>query len=202
VIFGTLSSLESLVRTAAQLPERKLVVFVSDGFFINFVSSTQVYDLRRLTDAAMRTGTVIYTIDARGLTSGITDATKSGLFDQSGRLARINLAEGRTAQQPLYNLAAETGGQAWLNSNNLDGGVALAMNEIHENRQARISGLCLQRRRFGSSSKNPLAGRVAARWSNARSDSGESRSDGWRNGPGTHPSCWRVSAGRFSARAI
>jgi len=129
VILGTLSSLESLVSRAASLPERKLLIFVSEGFFINFVSSTQVYDLRRLTDAATRTGTVIYTVDVRGLTSGITDATKSGLFDQSGRLARINLSEIRTAQQPLYNLAAETGGHAWLNSNNLDAGIAQAISE-------------------------------------------------------------------------
>jgi VWFA-related protein len=129
VILGTLSSLESLVRNAAPLPQRKLLIFVSEGFFINFVSSTQVYDLRRLTDAATRTGTVIYTVDARGLTSGITDATKSGLFDQSGRLARINLSEVRTAQQPLYNLAAETGGHAWLNSNNLDAGIGQAISE-------------------------------------------------------------------------
>lgn len=129
VILGTLSSLESLVRRAASLPERKLLVFVSEGFFINFVSSTQVYDLRRLTDAATRTGTVIYTVDARGLTSGITDATKSGLFDQSGRLARVNLSEIRAAQQPLYNLAEETGGRAWINSNNLDAGIAQAISE-------------------------------------------------------------------------
>jgi hypothetical protein len=129
VILGTLSSLESLVRRAGSLPERKVLILVSDGFFINFVSSTQVYDLRRLTDAAMRTGTVIYTVDARGLTSGITDATRSGLFDRSGRLARIDLAAVRAAQQPLFNLAAETGGHAWLSSNDLDAGVARAISE-------------------------------------------------------------------------
>jgi hypothetical protein len=128
-ILGTLSSLESLVRSAAQLPERKLVVFVSDGFFINFVSSTQVYDLKRLTDVATRSGTVIYTIDARGLTSGLTDASKSGFFDTSGRMARVNLQEVRAGQQPLFNLAAETGGEAWLNSNNMDAGIARAFTE-------------------------------------------------------------------------
>ena len=129
VTLGTLSSLESLVRRAAVLPQRKLLIFVSEGFFINFVSSTQVYDLRRITDAASRSGTVIYTIDARGLTSGVTDATKAGMFDPSGRLARVNLQEGRAAQQPLFNLADETGGRAWLNSNNLDEGVAKALSE-------------------------------------------------------------------------
>ena len=128
-ILGTLSSLESLIRTAAQLPERKLVVFVSDGFFINFVSSTQVYDLKRLTDFATRYGTVIYTIDARGLNSGLTDASKSGLFDPSARMARVNLGEIRASQHGLYNLAAETGGEAWLNSNNMDAGIAKAFSE-------------------------------------------------------------------------
>ena len=127
-ILGTLSSLESLVRTAAQLPERKLVVFVSDGFFINFVSSTQVYDLKRITDFATRYGTVIYTIDARGLTSGSNDASKSGFFDASGRMARVNLGEIRAGQQPLFNLAVETGGNAWLNSNDMSAGITNAIN--------------------------------------------------------------------------
>ena len=126
-ILGTLSSLESLVRTAAQLPERKLVVFVSDGFFINFVSSTQVYDLKRITDFTSRYGTVIYTIDARGLTSGLNDASKSGFFDASGRMARIDSGEVRAGQQPLFNLAVETGGNAWLNSNDMDAGITHAI---------------------------------------------------------------------------
>jgi hypothetical protein len=102
-------------------------VFVSDGFFINFVSSTQVYDLKRVTDFATRYGTVIYTIDARGLNSGLPDATRSGSFDPSGRMARVNLGETRASQQALYNLAAETGGQAWLNSNDMDAGINKAV---------------------------------------------------------------------------
>ena len=127
-ILVTLSSLESLVRTAAQLPERKLLVFVSDGFFINFVSSTQTYDLKRITDFAMRYGTVIYTIDARGLMSGSTDASKRGFFDASGRMVRVNLQEVRAGQQPLFNLAVETGGDAWLNSNDMNAGITNAIN--------------------------------------------------------------------------
>jgi VWFA-related protein len=129
VTLGTLTSLESLVRKAGPLPERKLLIFVSDGFFINYISATHVYDLRRITDAATRSGTVIYTVDARGLNSGLHDATQSGLFDTSGRAARIKLNEIRDSQQPLYNLAAETGGRSWLNSNDLDPGIAQAINE-------------------------------------------------------------------------
>jgi VWFA-related protein len=128
-ILATLSSLESLIRTAAQLPERKLVVFVSDGFFINFVTSTQAYDLKRITDFATRYGTVIYTIDARGLVSGLPDATKSGSFDPSGRMIRASLGEINAGQQGLYNLAAETGGEAWLNSNNMDAGITKAFTD-------------------------------------------------------------------------
>jgi hypothetical protein len=79
-ILGTLSSLESLVRTAAQLPERKLVVFVSDGFFINFVSSTQTYDLKRITDFATRYGTV-------------TTPFQSGCGDWRKRVAQLQRHE-------------------------------------------------------------------------------------------------------------
>ena len=33
---STLASLESLIRSASPFPERKLVVFISDGFFMMF----------------------------------------------------------------------------------------------------------------------------------------------------------------------
>lgn len=129
VTLNTLSSLEGLIRASASIRERKLVIFISDGFFLNYLRSTNAYDLRRIADAALRSGTVIYTLDARGLVTGSIDAgTKDG-FDPQGRSVRLAMSEVTAAQDPLHALANDTGGQAFLNSNDLQKGLAHALQE-------------------------------------------------------------------------
>lgn len=62
---NTFFSLESLTRTIAPLPGRKLVFFLSDGFLLN-TSRTEINSkLASLTNLAARNGVVIYTMDAR-----------------------------------------------------------------------------------------------------------------------------------------
>ncbi len=115
---NTLTSLENLVRTSAEIPGRKLVLFISDGFFIEDTNSTITEQLRRITDAAARSGVVIYTMDARGLTTApAQDPTQQQAFDPSGRLQRLSMGELSATQNIFTNLASDTGGRALLNSN-------------------------------------------------------------------------------------
>jgi hypothetical protein len=102
---------------------------VSDGFFINYLNSTNTYDMRRITDAALRTGTVIYTVDARGLVTGVPDASTKGGVDTQGRYTRLSMAEVTAAQDGLNALANDTGGRAWRNSNDLAPGIVQALRE-------------------------------------------------------------------------
>jgi VWFA-related protein len=128
VTLNTLNSLESLIRSAAGVPERKVVIFISDGFLLN-LASTSAYDLRRITDAALRSGVVIYTIDARGLVGGGPDAsTKDGL-DTTGKFTRLTMSEITALQEGLNALANDTGGRAWRNSNDLGPGIGRALEE-------------------------------------------------------------------------
>jgi hypothetical protein len=129
ITLNTLSSLESLVRTSSPIRERKLVVFISDGFFLNYLRSTNAYDLRRIADAALRSGTVIYTIDTRGLVTGSIDASTKDAFDPQGRTVRLKMAEVTAAQDPLNALASDTGGRALLNTNDLQKGISQALQE-------------------------------------------------------------------------
>jgi VWFA-related protein len=129
VALNTLASLESLIRSASSLPERKLFFFISDGFFINYLRSTNAYDLRRVADAALRSGAVIYTIDARGLVTGSPEASTKDGFDPKGRTARLTITEATAGQDPLHTLAADTGGLAWVNSNDLAHAIGQALSE-------------------------------------------------------------------------
>jgi VWFA-related protein len=130
VTSGTLSSLESLMRSSEQIPGRKIVLLISDGFYLSPRDRQQnsYEELARITDTARRTGTVIYSIDARGLISGQSDATRS-LVDGNGVLDRANIGEIPASQDALNALAADTGGRALRNSNSISGWVTQTLEE-------------------------------------------------------------------------
>jgi VWFA-related protein len=125
-----LISLINLMDVTAKLPGRKLVFFISDGFLPNFTGSDFPAMMSRATRAANRSGTVIYSLDAHGLMvdSGL-DASNGGGADPFGVLTSRMGAERNFTQEPLYALAADTGGRALLNSNDLTDGLARALDE-------------------------------------------------------------------------
>jgi VWFA-related protein len=126
---GTLSSLESLVRSAAKLPGRKLVFFMSDGFFLDLRNSDSLERLRVITSAAARSGVVIYSVDVRGLTTGIADASSEAGVDPGGRLQGIAAGEIVESQDGMNALAVDTGGRGIFNTNSLDAGINKAIDE-------------------------------------------------------------------------
>lgn len=113
VTVSTLTTLESLMRSSSQMSGRKLVFFISDGFYLNDRNTAFGDKLKQITDAATRAGVVIYTMDARGLVS-MTDAS-SNVADPQGRLSRVSVGEIAASQDPLTALAGDTGGRAVLN---------------------------------------------------------------------------------------
>ena len=126
---STLAALENLVHTAAPLPGRKLLFFVSDGFYINEQTADTVQRLPQLTDAAARSGTIIYTVNARGLGAGAPSASERMAYDPSATLASVNAGEISAAQAPLRTIAEDTGGHALLNTNDAAPNLVHALNE-------------------------------------------------------------------------
>ena len=124
---GTLTALESLMRGSAEFPGRKLIFFISDGFYLNDRNTGFGDKLKQITDAALRAGVVIYSIDARGLV-GDTDAG-SNRSDSVGKLSRVNVGELSASQDPLNALAGDTGGRALLNSGQFDAALHSALEE-------------------------------------------------------------------------
>jgi VWFA-related protein len=113
----TLRLLEGLMRTAAQLPGRKLVFVISDGFYLNDFKTGSLDRIKRVTDAAGRAGVVIYTLDARGIVSDSIDVTNDKPIDSKGMLIGAGIGEISASQDGLNALAKDTGGQALRNTN-------------------------------------------------------------------------------------
>ena len=114
---NTLRLLEGLMRTAAQLPGRKLVFVISDGFYLTDRKTGAIDRIRKVTEAAGRAGVVIYTLDARGIVSDSIDLTNDKPLDSKGMLTGAGIGEISASQDGLTALAADTGGQAFLNTN-------------------------------------------------------------------------------------
>ena len=129
VTSNTLIGLESLIRSSSKLPGRKLVFFLSGGFFLDNRNSDVIGKLRRITSAAARSGAVIYSMDARGLVASLQDASTEAAFDVSGRLARASLGELNASQDGLNALAKDTGGRPIFNTNALGTGLTRALKE-------------------------------------------------------------------------
>ncbi|HKO97195.1 MAG TPA: VWA domain-containing protein [Pyrinomonadaceae bacterium] len=112
---GALSGFEKFIRSTATLPWQKLAFFVSDGF--ELTGGRSGYDLRLIADAATRSGTTVYTIDARGLISGSPEAAKRMAFDNTGRLASAGTRAVTSPQEVLRTVAFDGGGHPILDSN-------------------------------------------------------------------------------------
>lgn len=128
----TLNSLRFLVGTSAHFPGRKLFYFISDGFVLENNHSNVFDQLRRVADAAVRADVVIYSLDARGLSTemaGMPDASSDASPDLSGRLSSGSLNEQTARQEPLFSLAADTGGRALINTNALGDAITKVLKE-------------------------------------------------------------------------
>jgi len=144
---GTLGALEYVLRGIEELPGRKSVVFVSEGFDLGIrdaKASRTWSTFTRVMDRANRAGVVVYTMDARGLqTGGLTaedDAqTKKismptdGPAPDPSPVVRAR-ANGRRqdlldSQDSLVYLAQQTGGFAVLNGNDLVAGMARVIDD-------------------------------------------------------------------------
>jgi len=114
---NTLALLEGLMRTAAQLPGRKLVFVVSDGFYLSERSMASREKIRKVTEAAGRAGVVIYTLDARGLMGEFRDANNDRPMDGGGFTLGLSSEHIAASQDGLNALAGDTGGRAFRNTN-------------------------------------------------------------------------------------
>jgi len=121
---ATLVTLEDVVRGLAPLPGRKLCILVSDGFLDGEgTRHERSWDLRRIVDAATRSGTVVYTLDTRGLTSG-SDAAVAGRSVPPGLQHQIDRGADQLVRDTLARVAEGTGGFLVSATNDLAGGLS------------------------------------------------------------------------------
>jgi VWFA-related protein len=137
---GTLGSLSYIIRGMRELPGRKSLLLMSDGFALTsggsqgesgLVRQNQVFDaLRRIADLANRSSVVIYTLDPRGLqVPGMLMAADHTWDGSTGSQISERGDAFLETQQTLRYLAYQTGGVPFINQNNLNKGMQRAVDD-------------------------------------------------------------------------
>lgn len=135
-IFNTdrkLAALESASKMLSGLPEKKAIVYFASGMSRTGVDNQA--QLRATVNAAIRSNVAFYPVDARGLVASapIGDATQGspggrGMYSgDSQRSARNSL---QAQQESLVTLAADTGGKALIDQNDLALGIVQAQKDM------------------------------------------------------------------------
>jgi len=132
---NTFAALESLIDSCSDLPGRKTVFFLSDGFTVNERKAGALDTLQSITRKAAAAGVIIYTMDARGTAFNLgssVDASSNDYWDASARRAGLAMGELEATRAPLKLIADETGGRAIFNSNSIDAAIRQTINETSQ----------------------------------------------------------------------
>ena len=135
-IFNTnrqLSALQTAAKMLGQLSEKKSVLYFASGLRLNGLDNQA--QLHATTNAAIRAGVSFWPVDARGLVAQapIGDATQGspgGRGMYTGTAALAMTTNFQQTQDTLYSLAADTGGKALLDNNDLAMGIVQAQKSV------------------------------------------------------------------------
>ena len=116
----SLGVLQDVVRHIAAMPGQRIVVLVSPGF----INPDDLQLQSELTDRALHAGVVISSLDARGLYTGMPDASEVRVASASiaARSQQYHLMEMQADDDILADLADATGGTFFHNNNDLEAG--------------------------------------------------------------------------------
>lgn len=142
-IDGSIGAIIGTIQGMKDLPGRKSVILFSEGYTVgvnsntippsarleNESSNSNIFRLLRIvTELANRESVVIYTIDPIGLTvPGFIPASSS--VSASSRIFEAAANDSNKMNSGLAFLAKETGGLSYLNQNDMNTGLAKAIND-------------------------------------------------------------------------
>jgi len=122
-IFNTdrrLEAIRSVAERLSHVQQKKSLIYFSSGMDRTGIENQS--ELRAATNAAVRANLAIYTMDMRGLQALVAggeaqNASLRGVSAYSGRSTMNALESNFTTQETLVTLASDTGGKAFLDSN-------------------------------------------------------------------------------------
>jgi VWFA-related protein len=137
-IFNTdrqLSALQTAANMLGAMNEKKTLLYFASGLRLN--GNDNQAQLHATVEAAVKSGVSFWPIDARGLVASapLGDATQGSPGNQgvySGAAAQASNDRFQQSQDTLYALAADTGGKAFFDNNDLNAGIVRAQHAVSD----------------------------------------------------------------------
>ena len=132
-VLGTMESVASIIDNLRDMPGRKEIILFSDGVPVvprgDYITEIQ-HLLRRVADAANRSSVVLNCVDARGLLTlaGSAGDRTQPSYDPLKESRGQDLAD---QQAGLIFLAAQTGGRAVLNGNDMTWAIDRVLDDLN-----------------------------------------------------------------------
>jgi len=128
-----LAALQTAASMLGRLSEKKSLLYFASGLRLNGTNNQA--QLNATINSAIRAGVSFWPIDARGLVaaSPLGDATRGSPGGQAmytGAAANAVVNNLQRSQDTLWTLAADTGGKAFLDSNDLERGIVNAQRAV------------------------------------------------------------------------
>jgi VWFA-related protein len=119
-----LLALESILQAVGSIPEKKSLIYFSNGISQSGVDNQSA--LRAATASAVKANVSIYPVDVRGLQAfppggQAQTASLHGQSAYSGASVLNDLNGNAASQETLYTLASDTGGKAFMDTNDFSG---------------------------------------------------------------------------------
>ena len=119
-----LQAIQSLSDAMAKIQEKKSILYFSNGVSRNGMENQS--QLRATINAAVKANVTLYTMDARGLQAlppggEAQSASVRGVSAYSGAMVRNQFDTNFASQETLTTLASDTGGKAFLDTNDFSG---------------------------------------------------------------------------------
>jgi VWFA-related protein len=119
-----LLALQSVMQAVGAIPQKKNLIYFSNGITQSGVDNQSA--LRAATAAAVKANVSIYPVDVRGLQAfppgGVAQAASlHGQSAYSGASVLNDLNGNAASQETLYTIAADTGGKAFMDTNDQSG---------------------------------------------------------------------------------
>jgi len=137
-VFNTdrqLAALQTAAQTLGHVSEKKSLIYFASGLRLNGIDNEA--QMHSMADAAIRAGVSIWTVDARGLVAmapmgDATQGSSGGQAMYTGGAALAMTTGFQQSQDTLYAIAADTGGKAFLDNNDLTRGIVQAQQAISD----------------------------------------------------------------------
>jgi VWFA-related protein len=128
-----LAALQTAAESLGRLNEKKELIYFASGLNLNGLDNQA--QLHATEDAAIRAGVSFWAVDARGLVANApmgnaTQGSPGGSAMYTGGSISAGTSRFQQSQDTLYALAGDTGGKAFLDSNDLSQGIVQAQKAV------------------------------------------------------------------------